>query len=423
MAPQTAGKPRQDEVRANSVLTWRREADNGVMPSVMTAPVRLGTDRLLESTRLRGARVGIVCNHASVDRSITNIVDRLAAADGVTLGAIFGPQHGFRSDVQDNMIETPHRDDPGRRVPVYSLYSETREPTAEMLRGLDAMVVDLQDIGARIYTYIYTMANCLRAGARHGVPVVVCDRPNPINGVDVEGAALVPGFESFVGQFAIPMRHGMTIGELARLFNAHFRLGAQLEVVEMEGWRREMFADETGLPWVMPSPNMPTLETAVVYPGTVLFEGTLLSEGRGTTRPFELVGAPGVEAERFAREMNGLGLPGAFFRPAVFEPTFQKHAKQACGGCQIHVTDRRAFKPVLTGAALIAMLHRAAPAQPLWRQPPYEYEHDKLPIDILAGSSQFREQIEAGASPAQMADTWRRDEDAFRALRAQYLLY
>jgi uncharacterized protein YbbC (DUF1343 family) len=321
------------------------------------------------------------------------------------------------------MIETPHRDDPGRRVPVYSLYSETREPTAEMLRGLDALVVDLQDIGARIYTYIYTMANCLRAAARHGVPVIVCDRPNPINGVDVEGAALVPGFESFVGQFPIPMRHGMTIGELARLFNAHFRLGAQLEVVEMEGWRREMFADETRLPWVMPSPNMPTLDTAVVYPGTVLFEGTLLSEGRGTTRPFELVGAPGIEAERFAREMNALGLPGAVFRPAMFEPTFQKHAKQACGGCQVHVTDRRAFKPVLTGAALIAMFHRELPGQPLWRQPPYEYEHDKMPIDILAGSPQFREQIEAGTGAARMAESWRADEDAFRALRAPYLLY
>ena len=393
------------------------------MSSVMTASVRLGTGVLLASPRLRGKRVGIVCNHASVDLGFEHIVDRLAAADGVTMGAIFGPQHGFRSDVQDNMIETPHRDDPGRRVPVYSLYSETREPTAEMLRGLDALVIDLQDIGARIYTYIYTMANCLRAAARHGVKVVVCDRPNPINGVDVEGAALVPGFESFVGQFPIPMRHGMTIGELARLFNAHFRLGAQLEVVEMEGWRREMFADETGLPWVMPSPNMPTLDTAVVYPGTVLFEGTLLSEGRGTTRPFELLGAPGIEAERFAREMNALGLPGAFFRPAMFEPTFQKHAKQACGGCQVHVTDRRAFKPVLTGAALIAMFHREAPSQPLWRQPPYEYEHDKLPIDILAGSPQFREQIEAGTSAARMAESWRADEDAFRALRAPYLLY
>jgi uncharacterized protein YbbC (DUF1343 family) len=393
------------------------------MSSVMTASVRLGTDRLLDSRRLRGARVGIVCNHASVDRGITNIVDRLAAADGVTLAAIFGPQHGFRSDVQDNMIETPHRDDPGRRVPIYSLYSETREPTADMLRGLDALVVDLQDIGARIYTYIYTMANCLRAGARHGVKVIVCDRPNPINGVDVEGAALVPGFESFVGQFPIPMRHGMTIGELATLFNTHFKLGAELEVVEMEGWRREMFADETGLPWVMPSPNMPTLDTAVVYPGTVLFEGTLLSEGRGTTRPFELVGAPGVEAERFAKEMNALNLPGAIFRPAVFEPTFQKHAKQACGGCQIHVTDRRAFKPVLTGAALIGLFHRHAPDRPLWRQPPYEYEHEKLPIDILAGSPAFREHIEAGTNATRMAESWRADEEAFRALRAPYLLY
>jgi uncharacterized protein YbbC (DUF1343 family) len=389
----------------------------------MTASVRLGTDVLIASPRLRGKRVGIVCNHASVDRGFAHVVDRLAAADGVTLGAIFGPQHGFRSDVQDNMIETPHRDDASRRVPVYSLYSETREPTADMLRGLDALVIDLQDIGARIYTYIYTMANCMRACARHGVPVIVCDRPNPINGVDVEGASLVPGNESFVGQFPIPMRHGMTIGELARLFNGHFGIGASLEVVKMEGWRREMFADDTGLPWVMPSPNMPTLDTAVVYPGTVLFEGTLLSEGRGTTRPFELVGAPGIEAERFAQQMNALGLPGVFFRPAVFEPTFQKHAKQACGGCQIHVTDRRTFKPVLTGAALIGAFHRAAPDTPLWRQPPYEYEHDKLPIDILAGSPRFREQIEAGASAVRMAESWRADEDGFKALRTPFLLY
>src|ERR671930_2369744 len=192
----------------------------------MPAAVRLGSDILLCSNRLKGARVGVVCNHASIDRGFQHIIDRVDTCEGVTLGAIFGPQHGFRSDVQDNMIETPHRDDPQRRVPIYSLYSETREPTAEMLNGLDLLIVDLQDIGARIYTYVYTMANCLRAGARHGVPVIVCDRPNPINGVDVEGAALVPGYESFVGQFPIPMRHGMTIGELAKLFNAHFGLGA-----------------------------------------------------------------------------------------------------------------------------------------------------------------------------------------------------
>jgi uncharacterized protein YbbC (DUF1343 family) len=393
------------------------------MSTLTATRVRLGSDLLLESSRLEGARVGIVCNHASVGHRFAHVIDRLAAADRVTLGAIFGPQHGFRSDVQDNMIETPHRQDAALRVPVYSLYSETREPTAEMLRGLDVLVIDLQDIGARIYTYIYTMANCLRACGRHGVRVIVCDRPNPIDGDDVEGALLVPGYESFVGLFPIPMRHGMTIGELARLFNERFSLGADLDVVRMEGWRRAMYADETELPWVMPSPNMPTLETAVVYPGTVLFEGTMLSEGRGTTRPFELLGAPGMDAERFARAMNDLHLPGAFFRPAVFEPTFQKHAKQACGGCQIHVTDRRAFKPVLTGVALIQAFLRHNPDAFAWRQPPYEYEHEKLPIDILAGSDRLRTQIESNLSPQEIAESWREDEAEFRALRREYLLY
>jgi len=385
--------------------------------------VRLGSELLLASSRLKGARVGIVCNHASLDRGFLHIVDRLATAPDVTLAAIFGPQHGFRSDVQDNMIETPHADDPARRVPVYSLYSETREPTAAMLAGLDFLVIDLQDIGARIYTYIYTMANCLRASARHGVRVIVCDRPNPIGGTDVEGALLVEGFESFVGQFPIPMRHGMTIGELARLFNEHFAIGASLEIVQMEGWRREMYSDATDLPWVMPSPNIPTLDTAVVYPGTVLFEGILISEGRGTTRPFELIGAPWIEAESFARQMNALKLPGAYFRPAVFEPTFQKHAKQTCGGCQIHVTDRQQFQPVLVGVALIAMFHQVDPARFAWRQPPYEYEHDKMPIDILAGSEQLRAQIEAGTSARDIAASWKKDEESFRKLREPYLLY
>jgi uncharacterized protein YbbC (DUF1343 family) len=388
-----------------------------------STPVRLGSSILLDSGRLKGTRVGILCNHASVDVGFAHIVDRIASADNLTLAAIFGPQHGFRSDVQDNMIETPHRDDPLRRVPVYSLYSETREPTADMLRGLDVLVVDLQDIGARIYTYIYTVANCLRACGRHRVPVIVCDRPNPIGGIEVEGATLQAGFESFVGLFPIPMRHGMTMGEIARLFIERFDLGADLDVVAMSGWRREMYADVTGLPWVMPSPNMPTLETAVVYPGTVLFEGTMLSEGRGTTRPFELVGAPGIEAERFAREMNALGLPGVVFRPAVFEPTFQKHARTACGGCQIHVTDRDAFRPVLTGVALIGMFRRVDPGRFAWRQPPYEYEPVKLPFDILAGSDRLRQDIEAGHDPHTIARSWHEDEEAFRQLREPYLLY
>ena len=390
--------------------------------SQATRAVRLGSEVLLDSRRLRGLRVGIVCNPASLDHQFRHVIDRLATADGVTLAAIFGPQHGFRSDVQDNMIETPHRNDAARRVPIYSLYSETREPTAEMLKGLDLLVIDLQDIGARIYTYIYTMANCLRAAAKHRASVLVVDRPNPIAGV-VEGESLVPGYESFVGQFPIPMRHGMTIGELALLFNEHFGIGAAVEIVKMEGWQRDMYADETRLPWVMPSPNMPTLDTAIVYPGTVLFEGILISEGRGTTRPFELIGAPWIEAESFARRMNGLGLPGVYFRPAVFEPTFQKHAKLTCGGCQIHVTDRNQFRPVLTGVALIAMFHQTNPAEFAWRQPPYEYEPEKMPIDILSGSTTLREQIEAGVDARDIAAGWKQDEAEFRRVRESFLLY
>jgi len=385
--------------------------------------VTLGSTRLLASGRLKGLRVGVVANPASVDHTFGHVVDRVRAAEGVTLAAIFGPQHGFRSDLQDNMIETPHAEDQARRVPVYSLYSETREPTAEMLAGLDALVIDLQDIGARIYTFIYTMANCLRACGRHGVPVIVCDRPNPIGGVDVEGETLVAGFESFVGLFPIPMRHGLTIGELARLFNDQFALGADLEVVTMEGWGRADYGDDCGMPWVMPSPNMPTLDSAVVYPGTVLLEGTLASEGRGTTRPFELVGGPWVRAEAFVDRLNAHGLPGVIFRPAVFEPTFQKHHGVTCEGCQIHVTDRAAFAPVVTGVAVIEELRRADPSRFAWRPPPYEYEHRLMPIDILAGSSVMREALQRGASAAAIAEGWRGDEAAFRALRAPYLLY
>ncbi len=383
----------------------------------------LGSTRLIASARLRGLRVGVVANPASVDGAFVHVVDRVRDADGVTLGAIFGPQHGFRSDLQDNMIETPHAHDDGRRVPVYSLYSETREPTAAMLSGLDVLVVDLQDIGARIYTFIYTMANCLIAGRKHGVPVIVCDRPNPIGGRAVEGETLAPGFESFVGQYRIPMRHGMTVGELARLFNDHFGIGADLEVVTMDGWRRDDHGDTCGMPWVMPSPNMPTLETAIVYPGTVLLEGTMASEGRGTTRPFEIVGAPWVQAESFADRLNAHQLPGVVFRPVVFEPTFQKHHNVACGGCQAHVTDRARFRPVVTGVAIIEELRKANPAAFAWRPPPYEYEHRLMPIDILAGSSVMRTALEAGASARTIAEAWRDDEAAFLATRQPYLIY
>jgi len=364
-----------------------------------------------------------VCNPASVDGRFRHVIDRLATHPQVRLCAIFGPQHGFRSDVQENMIETAHGKDDVRRVPVYSLYSETREPTEEMLRGLDVLVVDLPDVGTRIYTYIYTMANCLIAARKHRLKVVVCDRPNPIGGIAVEGPMLVTGFESFVGLYPIPMRHGMTIGELARLFNDHFGVGADLEVAPMKGWRREMYHDDSGAPWVMPSPNMPTLDTAIVYPGTVLFEGTSVSEGRGTTRPFELVGAPGIAAERFAAAVNELDVPGVYFRPVVFEPTFHKHARQSCGGCQIHVLDRRAFRPVLTGVALTAAFRAADPDGFRWRDPPYEYEYAKLPFDILAGSSQVREQIEGGVTATEIARSWEPGVREFAKIRERFLLY
>jgi uncharacterized protein YbbC (DUF1343 family) len=385
--------------------------------------VGLGSDRLLASARLDGARVGMVCNPASVDRELRHVVDRLAAHPKARLAAIFGPQHGFRSDVQDNMIETGHGHDEVRRVPVYSLYSETREPTAEMLRDLDVLVVDLQDVGVRIYTYIYTLANCLAAARRHRLPVIVCDRPNPIGGVQVEGMVLEPGFESFVGMYPIPMRHGMTIGEIARLFNDHFGIGADLEVMAMDGWRRDMYWDETGLTWVMSSPNIPTFDTTTVYPGGVLFEGTNVSEGRGTTRPFELLGAPWVVAERFADAMNRRDLPGVFFRPALFEPTFHKHARQGCAGCQVHVRDRRTFRAVETGVALIEAFRAASPDRFAWKDPPYEYEFDKMPIDCLAGGSALREQIDGGVPAAEIARSWEPAVGRFGSLRDAFLLY
>jgi len=385
--------------------------------------VQLGCERLLAASSLDGLSIGVVCNPASVDGDLRHVADLFAEHRRAKLAALFGPQHGFRSDVQDNMIETGHGQDCTRRVPVYSLYSETREPTAAMLAGLDALVIDLQDVGSRIYTFIYTMANCLIAARKHGVKAIVCDRPNPIGGADVEGPVLVNGYESFVGQYPIPMRHGMTIGELALLFNTEFGIGADLEVIRMEGWHRELYFDATGLPWVIPSPNMPTLDTAIVYPGTVLFEGTNVSEGRGTTRPFEIVGAPWPVAERFAEAMNRTGLPGVYFRPVVFEPTFQKHAKTACAGCQIHVLDRHKFKPVVTGVTLIEAFRTAGKNEFAWRKPPYAYEHDKMPIDILACSPELCEQIEGGVDARAIASSWVPAVDAFMKIRERYLLY
>jgi uncharacterized protein YbbC (DUF1343 family) len=325
----------------------------------------------------------------------------------------------MRGQVDDNVSDTV---DEKTGLPIHSLYGDTRRPTDAMLEGIDTIVIDLQDIGARFYTYISTLGLTMEAAAESNKKFFVLDRVNPIGGTIIEGPVR-EGEGTFVAWHTINIRHGMTVGELARLFNEEFGIGASLEVVKMDGWSRESYWDSTGLPWVMPSPNIPTVDSTVVFPGTVLFEGTMLSEGRGTTRPFELVGAPWIDAEAFAASMNALALPGAHFRPAVFEPTFQKHAKQPCGGCQIHVLDRNAFRPVLTGVALIDQFRRANRSSFAWRQPPYEYEHEKMPFDILSGSDTLRRQLESEVPLAEIAESWREDERAFEKQRKRYLLY
>ena len=367
--------------------------------------------------------MGLICNQASVNHKLHHAADLLYQHPSIDLRALFGPQHGIRGDVQDNMIETEHTVDRETGLPIHSLYSDTREPTEGMLNDLDVLVFDMQDVGCRIYTFAYTMANCMVAARKFGKKVIVCDRPNPINGMDVSGNVLEPEQASFVGQFPISTRHGMTLGELARMFNNHFQLNCDLEVVKMDGWERSYWQDQTDAPWVMPSPNIPTVDSATVFPGTVHFEGTQLSEGRGTTRPFELVGAPYVDPEEYARSLNDLDLPGVFFRSCIFRPTFQKHAGTSCGGVQIHVIDRHAFEPVITGLALVKIAYDLYTGEFCWKEPPYEYVYDQNPFDVIAGTSSIREAIEAGRSLEVMQDGWKDDLDSFRQLREAYLLY
>lgn len=387
--------------------------------------VKLGIERLLDGSSIAfdPERVGLICNQASVNRGYRHAADLMHHSKDISLRSLFGPQHGIRGDVQDNMVETSHGRDPVTGLPVYSLYSETREPTDEMLEDVDTLVFDLQDVGCRVYTFIYTMANAMRACARLGKRFVVCDRPNPVGGTAIEGDLLREGHESFVGQFPIPMRHGMTAGELALLFNDQFGIGCELSVVEMEGWERELYYDQTRCSWVMPSPNMPTVDTAVVFPGTVYFEGTDVSEGRGTTRPFEQIGAPYIDPDVFASEMNALGLRGVYFRPTVFLPTFQKHAGKPCGGVFLHVTDRAVFRPVKTGIALTAKIIELYPEEFLWKDPPYEYVFDRRPFDVIAGNTELRNALETGLDSEAISEAWRSDEESFKEMRQTYLLY
>jgi uncharacterized protein YbbC (DUF1343 family) len=389
--------------------------------------VQTGLDVLVRDgfEHLRGVRVGLVANQASIDRQFRHAADLLSIADRVRLGALFGPEHGFGGEAQD-LVGVADALHPQYRCPVVSLYGnsvDTLRPPADVLRALDLLVIDLPDIGSRYYTFQATMMFCLEAAAAADVHVLLLDRPNPLNGVAVEGPTVQPGFESFVGPHSIPTRHGMTLGELAMLYVAERDIRVALHVIPCEGWRREHYLDETFLPWVLPSPNMPGLDTALVYPGQCLLEGTNISEGRGTTRPFELCGAPWVNGHRLATRLAARDLPGVTFRPVTFRPTFHKFVGQTCGGVQLHVTDRVMFRPVRTGLAMVAEFRAEDPARFHWRTEPYEFVEDIPGIDLLFGDSRERLALQAGLPLEEVTRRWTEDEAAFRARRERFLLY
>jgi uncharacterized protein YbbC (DUF1343 family) len=374
---------------------------------------------------LRGRRVGLVCNPTAVTSRLEHAADLLHAAPGVELAALFGPEHGVRGDAQ-YMAAVGGERDPRTGVPVHSLYGSSEaslRPTVEQLEGLDALVFDIQDVGTRWYTYQATMMLCLEAAAEARIGFVVLDRPNPIGGQVVEGPRLTAGFESFCGLHDLAVRHGMTVGELAALFRAERRLDVDLEVVPCQGWRRGVRFRETGLPWVLPSPNMPTPETALVYPGACLLEGTNLSEGRGTTKPFELLGAPWLDGARLARDLAAERLPGVAFRPASFVPTWDKHAGVRCHGVEQLVTDPVRYRPWRTGLAIVLHARRQDPARFRWRTETYEFVEGALAFDLLAGSAREREAIERGASLSDLLSVEAPEERAFARRRVAYLRY
>ena len=372
---------------------------------------------------LNGGRVGLVAHPASMDGTFSHAVDVFRWSKKFKLAAMFGPQHGIYGQTQDNMVEWEGFHDPASGLPVFSLYGKQRKPSHSMLDHCDVLVLDLQDVGSRYYTFIWTLDLCMRACHEAGKTVIVLDRPNPIGGHMTEGPVLRPEFASFVGLRPLPVRHGMTIGEIGRYLCAAFYPGLDYRVIAMQGWKRTVWFDQTGLPWIIPSPNMPALDTALVYPGMCLLEGTNLSEGRGTTRPFEIFGAPFIHAETLVKVLGDFRLPGVVFRPLSFQPTFQKHAGKLCGGAQIHVTDREKFKPFKTGVAILKAIHNTYPRDFAWKQPPYEYEETKLPIDILAGTDRLRKDIEAWRDLNEMEKWWKEETKAFEKIRKRFLIY
>lgn len=371
----------------------------------------------------RKARVGLLCNSASVDGRLRLSVERILSQFPGALRAVFGPQHGFWAEKQDNMVLSAHEFSTRWGVPLYSLYGKELRPTEEMLQGLDVLMVDLQEVGCRVYTYISTMLACMEECARLGVKLAVADRPNPIGGKEVEGNLLKPEMRSLVGAHQIPMRHGMTMGELALLFKESLSLNLDLEVWPMKGWKRELFFDETGLPWVMPSPNLPTLDSCLVYPGQVLLEGTNLSEGRGTTRPFEIFGAPFVDPFLLKERLDAVGLQGVILRPLYFEPTHGKWKGKRCGGLQLHVVDRSSYKPYGTTLWILHEVMMIWGEKFQWRKPPYEFEKHRWPIDLLLGNKDLRLALERGAGPEELEEAWMPELEEWMERRDQYLLY
>ena len=385
------------------------------------ASVRLGCERLFDDdiiNLVRDRRVGLVTNHSGVDSDLRATADRLCEIDGVDLVLLFGPEHGIRGNAEDG-VAIDSDVDARTGVPIISLYGEHRQPAAADLARLDVLLFDIQDVGVRFYTYLYTMSLSMAACAEAGVPFVVLDRPNPLGGIEVEGNVLDPEFASFVGLYPIPVRYGLTTGELARLFNEEFGIGAELHVVDMQGWRRAMLWQDTGLVWVPPSPNMPTMDTVNVYPGMCFFEGTNVSEGRGTTRPFEQVGAPWIDAFDLTDRLNALKLPGAAFRPVFFRTAFGKYESQTCRGVQLHATPGAPFQPVRCGFEALAAVRRGWPDDFAWRTN-REGIHN---FDKLAGTDEVRLAIDAGAAIDDLVSDWARDRADFEEQRQKYLHY
>jgi uncharacterized protein YbbC (DUF1343 family) len=388
--------------------------------------VRVGLDQLDDKWpgRLKGSRVGLLVHPASVNKDLEHSVNLFVKSKKIALTALFGPQHGIRGETQDNMIEWEGFIDPFTGLPVFSLYGHTRKPERWMLKDIDVLAIDVQDVGARYYTFIWTMDLCLQACMETGKSVVLLDRPNPIGGRITEGPVLDIEFASFVGQRTLPVRHAMTIGEIGSYIRDEFYPSLDFHVVRMTGWKRKFWFNETGLPWVMPSPNMPTPDTATVYAGMCLIEATNIGEGRGTTRPFEIFGAPFIEPELIVRHLNTFKLPGVVFRPLYFQPTFQKHAGKLCGGAQLHVVDRVKFKSFKTGVAVLKSVHDLYPDFFEWKRPPYEYEVEKMPVDILAGTDRLRKNIENGEDLDRMEESWQEQCREFdKAFRRKYLFY